>query len=84
MDPSRARRRYVTAHELGQSVYWTEGDRRRRVPRPEDLQRGLQVHARLQAVHIGRSVPSKRALAWECVAAGVCLSLILGVALWIR
>ncbi len=84
MDSRRRPRRYLAAHELGQFVYATEGARGRRSPRQEDLQRGLQVHARLQAAHMGRPPASGPGSPWGWVAVGSFLLLVLGVALWIR
>ena len=83
MDRDRPRR-YFTAHELGQFVYWSDGTHGRRSSRLEDLQRGLQVHARIEAAHHGRSVATDRAFPWDWVVAGAFLLLVLGVALWIR
>ena len=83
MDPHR-RRRYTTAHELGQFVYWAEGAPGRRAPRRDDLQRGLLVHARLQAAHMGRPVAAEPSSSWGWVGAAAFLLLVLGVALWIR
>ena len=76
------RRRYATAHELGQFVYWADGARGRRAPSPEDLRRGLQVHARLEAAHMGHPVATERGFPWDWVVAGAFLFLVLGVALW--
>ncbi len=76
------RRSHITAHELGQFAYWAEAAPDRRVPREEDFQRGLQVHARLEAAHTGRRVAAKRTLPWDWVAVGAFLLLVLGVALW--
>lgn len=84
MDSGRARRRHTTAHELGQFVYRSEGARGRRAPSREDLQRGLQVHARVQAAHLGRPVTTDGAFPWDWVAAGTFLLLVLGVVLWTR
>lgn len=84
MDPGRARRHYVTAHELGQSVYRSEGTRGRRTSREEDRRRGLQVHARLQVAHVGHRAAVERGPSWGLIAAGAFLLLVLGVALWIR
>ena len=53
-----------------------------RPPRPEDLQRGLQVHARLEAAHLGHPVETEPAIPWDWVAVGTFLLLVLGVALW--
>ena len=84
MDPRRAPRRYATAHELGQFVYGNEEARGRRTPRQADLRRGLQVHARIEAAHMGRQVETERPFPWDWVAAGTFLLLVLGVALWIH
>ena len=76
------RRRYATAHELGQFVYWSGGARWRRAPSQGELRRGLQVHAQLEAAHMGHPVATGRGLPWACVVAGAFLLLVLGVALW--
>ena len=76
------RRRYSTAHEVGQFVYVSDRSRKRRVPRPEWFRRGLQVHARLEAVHLTRQAVRERVVPWDCVLAGVIRLLVLGVALW--
>ena len=75
-------RRYATAHELGQFVYGNEGPRGRGPPRQADVQRGLRVHARLEAAHMGRAVATQRIFPWDWVAVGAFLLLALGVALW--
>ena len=82
MVPRRADRRYATAHGLGQFAYHSEGAWGRRAPRQEDLQRGLEVHARLEAAHMGRQVAAARGFPWDWVLAGAFLLLVLGVALW--
>jgi uncharacterized iron-regulated membrane protein len=84
MDPRRARCRHITAHELGHTVYWADGAPGRRTTRPEDLRRGLHVHSRLQAAHMGRPVTAESSSLWGWVALGTFLLLVLGVALWIR
>ncbi len=78
---SRPRHRYATAHELGQFVY-ESGARRPGPAHPDALRRGLQVHARLQAAHMGHRVRAERPFPWDCVAVGASLLLVLGVLLW--
>ncbi|MDE1820877.1 MAG: hypothetical protein KGJ23_12680 [Euryarchaeota archaeon] len=82
MDPRRGRRPYVTAHELGQFVYCSDGNHEARVAREGDLQRGLRVHAGLQAAHMGRSIAAERSFPWDWVGVGAFLLMVLGVALW--
>ena len=82
MDSRRRPRRYLAAHELGQFVYATEGARGRRSPRQENLQRGLQVHARLQAAHMGHSAGAESDWSWGWAAAAAFLLLVLGMVLW--
>ena len=76
------RRRYATAHELGQFVYASDRARKRRVLRPEHLRHGLQVHARIEAAHMGRQIAIERGLPWDWVAVRAFILLVLGVALW--
>lgn len=76
------RRRYATAHELRQFVYAPEAALELGPPCPEEIQRGPQVHARLEAAHMGHPPAAENAFPWDWVAVGAFFLLVLGVALW--
>ena len=78
----RALRRYATARERGQFACGHEEPRGRRAPRQVDFQRGRQVHARLEAAHMGYPVATEQTFPWDWAAVGAFLLLVLGVLLW--